>query len=76
MNGEQVFVGGVSAVLGLICLFAAASNWNWFYQLPKAKSLDQRWGRGCARIAFAILAILLIMTGALIVFDIGPGWMG
>lgn len=66
MNREDVFVGGLAIVLGLLALVAAAGNWEWSFQLAKAQFFETRWGRGSARLFYLVLGIGLIAVGLLI----------
>ncbi len=64
MIGEQFFVGGVAAVLGLLALWASVHNHDRYYQLPKIRWMEDRWGRTTARMAYAILGVVLLALGA------------
>ena len=49
---------------GFFTLLAARSNWNWFWNHPKAKGvLSLCRGKKGARIFYSILGILLIFLG-------------
>ena len=49
---------------GLFTLLAARSNWNWFWNHPKAKGvLSICRGKKGARVFYSILGILLIALG-------------
>ena len=49
---------------GFFTLLAARSNWNWFWNHPKAKGvLSMCRGKKGARFFYSILAILLITLG-------------
>ena len=49
---------------GLFTLLAALSNWNWFWNHPKAKGvLSMCRGKKGARFFYSILGILLIALG-------------
>jgi hypothetical protein len=63
MIGEQVFVGGVAGILGLLALWAAIQNHDWFYELPKIRWIEERWGRARARMVYAMLGIALLAAG-------------
>ena len=49
---------------GFFTLLAARSNWNWFWNHPKAKGvLSMFRGKKGARFFYSILGILLIAIG-------------
>ena len=49
---------------GFFTLLAARSDWNWFWNHPKAKGvLSMYKGKKGARIFYSILGILLIALG-------------
>ena len=49
---------------GFFVLLAARSNWNWFWNNPKAKGvLSMCRGKKGARIFYSIVGILLIALG-------------
>ena len=60
MIGEQFFVGGVAGLLGLLALWASIQNHDRYYQLPKIRWIEDRWGRTRARIFYAVLGIALL----------------
>jgi hypothetical protein len=70
MSGEQLFVGGVSILLGILGLVAAIHNHDWYYQLPKTRWVEARWGRVAARLAYATLGIALVVLGVVIVLGL------
>lgn len=74
MNGQDLFVGGVSAMLGASALAAALFNWEWCYQLKKTRWLESRWGRSGARWIVASVGVMLILLGVAIAS--GVRWYG
>tara|TARA_A100001035_G_scaffold227574_1_gene188913 strand:- start:520 stop:714 length:195 start_codon:yes stop_codon:yes gene_type:complete len=49
---------------GFFTLLAAQSNWNWFWNHPKAKGvISMCRGKKTARIFYSILGIMLIALG-------------
>ncbi len=68
MTVEQLFVGAVAFVLGLLALIAAIHNRDWYFRLPKARWIQDRWGRGTARFVYALLGTALIALGIVILF--------
>ena len=67
MTADQLFVGAVAFILGLLALTAAIHNRDWYFRLPKARWIENRWGRSTARIVYALLGVGLITLGLLIV---------
>lgn len=68
---EDLFVGFVAMVLGLVPLVAALLNSAWFYGLRKSQWLERRVGRGRARLLHAVLGIALISLGLAILMGFG-----
>jgi hypothetical protein len=62
----DVFVGGVTSALGLFCCSAAIFNWDWYYELQKARWIQSLCGRTGARVFFGILGLGLIVLGSAI----------
>ena len=65
------FVGGVSAVLGVVLLAAAALNWPWCYRLTKIRWIEAVCGRIGVRLILALLGVGLIVLGLAIATDVG-----
>ena len=63
LEPQDVFVGLVSAVLGLLALVAAMFRWQAPYQLRLVKQVEQRWGRAAAQLMLATVGIVLIGLG-------------
>ena len=74
MNVQDLFVGAVSCILGGGAVGAAVFNWEWFYQLKKARWLEARCGRAGARWTFASLGVFLIVLGISVAS--GMRWRG
>lgn len=66
----DLLVGGISVVLGIVCLLASLVPIAWFYQLPKAQWVSRHWGAGAARAFYGILGLALVIWGAVI----ASGW--
>ncbi len=66
MVGSDVFVGGVAMILGSVVVSAAVFNWEWYYQLNKPRWVEEKWGRGRARVIFALIGSALIVLGGII----------
>jgi small neutral amino acid transporter SnatA (MarC family) len=69
---EEVFVGCVSSGIGLTALAAAIWNWEASFQMRAARLIEHRWGRLAARIAYAVLGVLLVCLGVAIGLGFGP----
>ena len=72
MNPSDVFVGTLATLIGGLVFSSALMNWDWFFQLRKAKFLDDRWGRTRSRLLFAGIGIGLIGLGIAIACGWGP----
>ena len=70
MQTEHIFVGGVSIILGSLALLAAIHNRDWYYQLPKTRWIEKRWGRTAARLFYAILGLVLLALGVCVVLGL------
>lgn len=66
MINPDIFVGSVTIGLGLFVISAAIFNWDWYYQLQKARWIQSLCGRNGARVFFGILGLGLIVLGAAI----------
>ena len=63
MNFVDLFIGGVSILLGILAIGAALLNWSYSYTLWVARNIEDRLGRGCARVFYALLGVALIVLG-------------
>jgi hypothetical protein len=72
MHGEQFFVGGVAMMLGFAALLAAFQNHDRYYQLPKIRWVDERWGRGTARAAYVFLGACFLALGIFVFLGMHP----
>lgn len=63
MISPDVFVGCVAVGVGLFVTSAAVFNWEWYYQLQKARWIESLCGRGGARVFFGLLGAGLIVLG-------------
>ena len=60
MDGSSI----VFLLAGLFTLFAAQSNWNWFWNHPKAKGIISICrGRKGARVFYSITGVALSVLG-------------
>ncbi len=69
MTADQLFVGAIAFILGLLALIAAIHNRDWYFRLPKARWIQERWGRGTVRAVYALLGIALIALAIVIVLS-------
>jgi hypothetical protein len=67
MSVDQLFVGAVAFILGLLALTAAIHNRDWYFRLPKARWIENRWGRSTVRVVYALLGAGLVALGIAIV---------
>ena len=72
MNVQEVFVGCVSIVLGMLAIFGAVSNQDWYYQLDKLRWIEANWGRIAARSFYVMVGMMLIILGVAIAVGFGP----
>jgi len=70
MNRQDVFMAGLALMLALLAIGAAVPNRDSYYRLPKVRWIDQRWGRGVARVVYAVMGLILLALGVLIL----SGW--
>ena len=69
MSAERLFMITVAAVLGLSALVAAIHNHDVYYRLPKARLIEDRWGRTGARLAYVVLGLVFLALGATIAWQ-------
>ncbi len=69
---QDLLVGGIATVTGLLSLAVALGNWSWFYQLRLARRIESSWGRGKARMHYAVLGLMLIALGVAIMTGRSP----
>ena len=66
MVDRDMLVGFLTIVLGSVVVLAAIFNWQWYYDLRKARWVESMCGRQGARIVFAVLGVALIVLGGAI----------
>ena len=66
MLDADIFVGSVAIVVGAVVVSAAIFNWEWYYQLHKARWIESFCGRSGARAVFAVVGLGLIVLGSAI----------
>lgn len=66
MNYFDLFVGAVSILLGILAISSAVLNGPFSYSLWVARNIEKRWGRGMARLFYAVLGLFLIGLGIVI----------
>jgi hypothetical protein len=72
MAAQDIFVGAVALGIGIFAILSAVFNWDWSYQLWKARWVETRFGRRGARIFYAILGMVMIALGIAIAAGFGP----
>ncbi len=72
MRIEELFVGAVTFGTGMFIFVSAASNSRWFFNLPKAKALEEWMGRGKARLLLGGIGLLVVALGVAIAVGYGP----
>jgi len=72
MSYADLFVGAVATGIGVWAIYSALFNYEWSYQLHKARWLEDRVGRSGARVVFALVGIALIAMGAAIAMGFAP----
>jgi len=72
MQWSDAFVGAVSVAIGLWALGSSVFNWESSYRLSKARWFEKRYGRGGARMFYAVLGILMLVLGIAIAAGFGP----
>ena len=69
----DLFVGSVAIILGSLVVAAAIFNWQWYYELHKARLVEGFCGRKGARLFFAVLGLGLILLGGAIAGGMNSG---
>jgi hypothetical protein len=67
----DMLVGVVAMALGGFLTAVAAFNWDWYFQLPKARWLESWCGRRGVRILFGLVGVALIVLGCAIAMGFG-----
>ena len=52
-----------ACLVGLFVIAAAAGNWNWYFEHPKARFFVNRFGRQGARLFYLSMGCVLILLG-------------
>ena len=71
MIDADIFVGVVTIGLGIFLASVAIFNWEWYYQLRKARWVESLCGRAGARVFHVLLGLALIVLGAAIATGFG-----
>lgn len=56
-------------LLGCLSLLAAIANWDWYFKSPNVAIFLKWFGRGGARIFYAILGLLILVMAWVILQD-------
>ncbi len=59
----MIFAGIVIILCGLFLLAACFFNWDWYFNVNKARMLIKLIGRTGARIVYGIFAVIFIIGG-------------
>ncbi len=70
----DTFVGSLAIGLGVVLAGLSIRSQDALSQLTLVKRIQQRFGRGAARAVITVLAVLLCITGVLILRDIRPSF--
>lgn len=63
MEPSEYFILALFIGLGVFSIVAAAFNFDWYFQTSGAMTFVRRFGRGGARIFYALLGVALIVCG-------------
>lgn len=63
MNTSEILIFIIFILLGVFSLSAAIFNYNWYFNTQGAAMFIKWFGRGGARIFYAILGLVLIACG-------------
>ncbi len=72
MTSSDVLVGSVAIGVGIFILSTSVFNWDWYYELRKAKWIESVCGRQRARVLFALLGLFLVTLGTLMAGGLLP----
>lgn len=70
MNHQDLLVGAIAVIIGIILLAAGLFPINWFLNLPKLHWIERRWGRASARAVLVLVGIGLLVLG----IAVAGGW--
>ena len=65
MGPSEYFILVLFIALGLFSIIAAIFNFDWYFKTSGAMTFVNWFGRGGARICYALLGVVLIVCGAL-----------
>ena len=71
MSAEQVLMGSVALLIGILALTAAIHNQDSYFRLQKLRWIDERLGRKAARTFCAVLGATLLILGIVIMLGVG-----
>jgi len=63
---SQYIIQGILAATGIISLWAAIGNWEWFFTAKNSQFIVQKLGRKQARWYYGLLGITLIAAALLL----------
>jgi hypothetical protein len=53
----------IAVLSGIFVLIAVISDWNWFFEHPKARFFVNAFGRNGARLFYGVLGCALLLIG-------------
>lgn len=74
MQADQAIVGTVAIGMGSLALSAVAGVWDEPFRLRTILAIEDRWGKGAARLTLGIIAAGLLAAGAAILLDARPSY--
>ena len=74
MRYDDVFVGAVAIILGIISLVIAFGPWQGPYQLRSVSAVGNRFGKPAARGVWILVAVVSILSGLAISNGIRPSY--
>jgi hypothetical protein len=60
--GMHYLIQGIFAFIGILSVLASFFNWDWFFQSQNSQFIVKNVGRKQARLFYAFLGILMIVT--------------
>lgn len=74
MRYDDVFVGAVAIILGVVALVIAVGPWQEPYQLRSVLAIGNRFGKPAARGLWLFVAVVSILSGIAISNGIRPSY--
>jgi hypothetical protein len=74
MQIQDIFVGTVASVVGLVLISGAAVEWHWLMQRPAAQLLTSALGKSVARVVLSAVGVALIAMGLIVALGWRMNW--